>query len=213
MTLGEQLKKIRTTRNLSQKDVASATGMTVSIVDSIEREDFSKMGAVFYARGFIKMYANFLGVDPKPFVDEYMQRFVEKKVSAEFSTSESFMQNTAQQEMVQHDDSSQNIQQTVLHGKSAGDTISTILKNFLAGIRIKLNGGKNSVVKITSRIGVYLKQSIRLILLIIGLCIVLIFVVSAIANWIRKGKARWLYNPDKQHRLIVSESPPQPYFD
>lgn len=213
MTLGEQLKKIRTARNLSQKDVASATGMTVSIVDSIERDDFSRIGAVFYARGFIKMYANFLGVDPKPFVDEYMQRFVEKKVTSESSISKFPLQNTAQQEMVQYGNPSQNIHQPVLSVESSENTISTILKNSLAQIRTKLNGSKKNLAKIISRVSVYIKRSIRLILLIIGLCIVLIFVVSAITNWIRKGKATWLYNPEKEHRLTASEAPPQPYFD
>lgn len=76
MALGAQLRKARMTRNESVADVTAATQMLAQTIDAIEQEDFSKMAAPIYARGFIKLYAQHLGLDPRPLLDEYMMRFV-----------------------------------------------------------------------------------------------------------------------------------------
>jgi len=213
MALGEQLKRIRVARNLTQKDVASATGMTVTMVDSIEREDFSRTGAPFYARGFIKMYANFLCVDPQPFIDEYMQRFGQQKTISDLSDSQIIVKSERQQSTTQYDSSSQKISRPVSFVGDLMRTFLAVLKNCLIQSGAQLIKIRKGLISSISRVGICLKRSIRLILLLIGVGIIIVFVVSALANLVRKGKNTWLYKWEKPHRLQVSEDPPSPYFE
>jgi transcriptional regulator with XRE-family HTH domain len=71
MALGETLRSARLERGLSPSEVAAATRMKVQIVEGIEREDFSKIAAPIYGKGFIRLYAEAVGVDPEPLIAEY----------------------------------------------------------------------------------------------------------------------------------------------
>jgi type IV secretory pathway VirB10-like protein len=51
--------------------------MKIQTVEAIEREDFSRMPAAIYCKGFIKLYAEYMGLDPDPLTREYVERFVE----------------------------------------------------------------------------------------------------------------------------------------
>lgn len=74
MALGQELKEAREERSLTRSDVAKATRMKVQIVEALEEEDFDKIPAPIYARGFIKLFAEHVGLDPKPLIDEYSER-------------------------------------------------------------------------------------------------------------------------------------------
>ncbi|MBN2301117.1 MAG: helix-turn-helix domain-containing protein [Lentisphaerae bacterium] len=76
MALGEILRKARLAKKETASQVAAATQMQVQIVEDIEREDFRRVAAPIYGKGFIKMYARHVGLDPKPLVDEYVERFM-----------------------------------------------------------------------------------------------------------------------------------------
>lgn len=77
MPLGETLRKAREAKKLSSSQIAAATHMKMQTVEAIEKEDFSKMPAAIYCKGFIKLYAEHLGLDPDPLTREYVERFVE----------------------------------------------------------------------------------------------------------------------------------------
>jgi len=72
MALGEQLRRARLSRNLSASEVAAATRMKTQIVEAIEAEDFGRMAAPIYAKGFIKLYAEYVGLDPGPLIEDYL---------------------------------------------------------------------------------------------------------------------------------------------
>jgi transcriptional regulator with XRE-family HTH domain len=72
MALGEILKQARTDKGFSASEVAQNTRMKVQIVEDLEREDFHRIAATIYGRGFIKLYAEFVGLDPADLIDEYM---------------------------------------------------------------------------------------------------------------------------------------------
>ena len=40
-------------------------------IEALEREDFSRIAAPMYAKGFIKLYAEYLGLDAAPLIREY----------------------------------------------------------------------------------------------------------------------------------------------
>jgi transcriptional regulator with XRE-family HTH domain len=73
-SVGVQLKAAREARNCTPADVAQATHIKVQVIEQIERDDFSAMPAPIYARGFIRMYAQFVGLDPAPLLEEYERR-------------------------------------------------------------------------------------------------------------------------------------------
>lgn len=72
MALGQQLLEARRQRNLTASEVAAGTRVKVQLIEAMEREDFSKFAAPIYGKGFIKLYAEYVGLDPRPLIDEYM---------------------------------------------------------------------------------------------------------------------------------------------
>jgi len=76
MALGEKLRNARLNAKLTTAQVAASTRMKVQIVEDIEREDFKRIAAPIYGKGFIRLFAEMVGLDPVPLVEEYMSRFV-----------------------------------------------------------------------------------------------------------------------------------------
>lgn len=74
MDLGYTLRKARENKGLSTSEVAQRTHMLIQQVEALEKEDFSKIAAPIYGRGFVKLYCEAVGIqDYKPFVDEFME--------------------------------------------------------------------------------------------------------------------------------------------
>lgn len=79
MALGNTLREARMRLGLTTSEVASSTRMKVQLVEQIEHEDFSAIAAPIYGKGFIKLYAERVGLDPTPLIQEYMDVHVHKK--------------------------------------------------------------------------------------------------------------------------------------
>jgi hypothetical protein len=79
MALGATLKEARERKGLTPQQVADATRMMEQIVEDLEREDFRKIAAPLYGRGFIKLYAECVGLDPEPLVTEFIEIFTGKR--------------------------------------------------------------------------------------------------------------------------------------
>ena len=69
---GCSLKRAREAKGLSIKDLAQATHIMAQTLEDIENENFSRISAPIYGRGFIKLYCEAVGLESKPFVDEFM---------------------------------------------------------------------------------------------------------------------------------------------
>jgi cytoskeletal protein RodZ len=70
-TMGQRLKQAREQRGESLSEAALKTRIKIQHLEAIERDDFSKMPAATYAKGFLRMYAEHLGIDPSPLLKEY----------------------------------------------------------------------------------------------------------------------------------------------
>lgn len=70
-SIGQILKAARERRQISISDVAVATRMTSTFVKAIEANDFDALVAPIYARGFIKLYAECVGLDPMPLLKQF----------------------------------------------------------------------------------------------------------------------------------------------
>lgn len=79
MSMGEILKSAREQRGLSASAVAEATHMKVQIIEDLENEDFRRIAAPIYGRGFVKLYAEFLELDPASLIREFMDLYSGKR--------------------------------------------------------------------------------------------------------------------------------------
>lgn len=70
---GETLRQAREAKGLTTSQVAQTTHLLVQQIEALEREDFSRIAAPIYGRGFVKIYCDALGLDPKPLVAEFME--------------------------------------------------------------------------------------------------------------------------------------------
>ncbi len=73
MALGETLRQARVARNETHSEVAAATRIKVQLVRALEQEDYSDISAPIYVKGFIKLYAEHVDLDPYPLIREYVQ--------------------------------------------------------------------------------------------------------------------------------------------
>lgn len=70
---GKTLRAHREAKGLTTSEVAQKTHILVQQVEALEKEDFSKIAAPIYGRGFVKLYCEAVGIaDYKPLVDEFM---------------------------------------------------------------------------------------------------------------------------------------------
>lgn len=81
-TLGQTFKAARERKRISLSQAAAKTRIMIQHLEMMERDDFSKMPAPAYAKGFIRMYAEFLGLDPAPLVQEYVNEHLHKKAAS-----------------------------------------------------------------------------------------------------------------------------------
>jgi len=70
-SIGQKLKAARERRQISIADVVAATKMTGTYVKAIEADNFGMLVAPIYARGFIKLYAECVGLDPAPLLKQF----------------------------------------------------------------------------------------------------------------------------------------------
>lgn len=86
-TLGQKLKAAREAKGVTESEAGAATKILRRIILNMERDDFSDMPAPAYAKGFIRLYAGYLGLDSEPLVEEYLQTHAGKPGSPAGSPS------------------------------------------------------------------------------------------------------------------------------
>jgi hypothetical protein len=72
--IGVTLSEARTRRAVGLEEVHAATGIRPRYLEAIEQEDWDALPEEFYARAFIRKYAQYLEVDPGPLVEEYKRQ-------------------------------------------------------------------------------------------------------------------------------------------
>jgi len=73
-TLGEILREEREKAGLTTSQVAEVTRIKIQRVEDIENDDFSQIAATIYGKGFVRLYADLLKLDPQPLVELYMEQ-------------------------------------------------------------------------------------------------------------------------------------------
>ena len=76
-TIGQQLQQVRLSLELSVEDVAFRTRIPAALVRDMENDDLSHFANLTYARGFLKLYSQFLGLD----INEHLSQFSTQEFS------------------------------------------------------------------------------------------------------------------------------------
>ncbi|HVR43505.1 MAG TPA: helix-turn-helix domain-containing protein [Thermoanaerobaculia bacterium] len=71
-TFGDELRKEREIRGVSLKEIAEATKVSRRFLAAIEKDDYKKLPAPVFARGFVREYARYLGLDAEEMVTRYI---------------------------------------------------------------------------------------------------------------------------------------------
>jgi cytoskeleton protein RodZ len=81
--IGSSHREARERRNLSYGQVEAETAIRTRYIRALEDEDFHILPGPTYTKGFLRAYAEYLGLDGQPFVDEFNSRHHDPRVAAE----------------------------------------------------------------------------------------------------------------------------------
>lgn len=73
--IGTKLRLAREALGYSQGQIAEKTRILPQIVAGLENEDYSRIVAPIYGRGFVKLYAQAVGLDPAECAREFMESY------------------------------------------------------------------------------------------------------------------------------------------
>ena len=73
--LGSSLRDVRVRRGIELAQVAAETQIRTRYLQALEDERFELLPGSVYAKGFLRAYADYLGLESQLFVDEYNARF------------------------------------------------------------------------------------------------------------------------------------------
>lgn len=71
--LGAALKQAREAQGISLKEIAVRTKISVTALEAVERNDFSRLPGGIFGRSFIRAYAQEIGVDPDATVASFVE--------------------------------------------------------------------------------------------------------------------------------------------
>src|SRR4051795_9288849 len=82
LPIGEVLKRTRSRQKVDIRTVEAETKVRIKYLRALENEEWDVLPGPAYAKGFLRTYADFLGLDGDALVDEY-RRTVESSLGAE----------------------------------------------------------------------------------------------------------------------------------
>ena len=98
--LGELLKKTREEKGLSLHDIQESTKIQSRYLEAIERGDFDALPGQFYARAFIRRYAEVLGIKTEEILTQFSNEIPSPVTPIEVEESSPILQkNNAKKEM------------------------------------------------------------------------------------------------------------------
>src|SRR2546428_10072687 len=74
--IGSSLREARLRQSLEFPEIEQGTKIRGKYLRALEDEQFDVLPAQTYVKGFLRSYAEFLGLDGQLYVDEYNSRFV-----------------------------------------------------------------------------------------------------------------------------------------
>ena len=72
---GELLRREREAQGLDRDEVAAALNLRPAVIQGLENDSYAEVPVAAYRRGYLRSYANLLGIDDTAVLDAYKQRF------------------------------------------------------------------------------------------------------------------------------------------
>ena len=82
--IGNSLREARLRQSLDYPDIERVTKIRAKYLRALEDESFETLPAQTYVKGFLRTYAEFLGLDGQLYVDEYNSRYVTRDEDVPF---------------------------------------------------------------------------------------------------------------------------------
>ena len=79
---GTKMKRAREARGVSLRQIATATKISVSALEALERNDISRLPGGIFSRAFVRSYAIQVGLDPEDTVRDFLTQFPHDSVTA-----------------------------------------------------------------------------------------------------------------------------------
>ncbi|HWB16177.1 MAG TPA: helix-turn-helix domain-containing protein [Vicinamibacterales bacterium] len=80
--LGSKLKRAREDHGIALRDIAARTKISVTALEAVERNDFSRLPGGIFGRSFVRAYAAELGLDADAIVAEFVEALEEQEREA-----------------------------------------------------------------------------------------------------------------------------------
>ncbi len=157
-TIGQKLESARQEKGVTVSEAGRATKILSKFIEAMEADDFGVLSAPVYAKSFIKMYAQYLGLDARPLVDEYV---LQHSGSTLPQLSDEVRQNLATVDHVTTDST----------GNSSGPSVSS-------GGGGNIFGGVNEAITRLSGSGF----SLKIVLSVIGAIVLLAMIVFSVTQ-------------------------------
>lgn len=71
---GGRLKTARERRGITLRQIATATKISVGVLEALERNDFSRLPGGIFSRAFIRSYASEVGLDPEETIQDFLSQ-------------------------------------------------------------------------------------------------------------------------------------------
>ena len=81
-SFGETLRRERELRQISLREISEATKINLRYLDALERDDFRHLPGGVFNKGFVRAYAQFIGIDPESMVTAYLEEEGRQQVRA-----------------------------------------------------------------------------------------------------------------------------------
>src|SRR4030095_11067777 len=72
---GVRIKHAREAQNVSLRHIATVTKISLSTLEALEREDFSRLPGGIFGRAFVRAYATEVGLNPDLTVQEFLVEY------------------------------------------------------------------------------------------------------------------------------------------
>ena len=80
--IGQQLRRIRESRDISLEQVSSGTRIRLNYLQALESGNLEALPSAVQARGFVRAYASYLGIDPENLLRSLEQGWEADQISA-----------------------------------------------------------------------------------------------------------------------------------
>jgi cytoskeleton protein RodZ len=84
---GSKLREARERRGVTLRQIANATKISVGQLDSLEKNDISKLPGGIFSRAFVRSYALEVGLDPETTIQDFIAQFPHDSVTIGHPTS------------------------------------------------------------------------------------------------------------------------------